>query len=711
MRKLRLDLEYCYGINELKTEFDFSNSNTVAIYAPNGVMKTSLANTFSDISQGQSPKERLFGNTPRFQILSDNAPITKDKILVIKSFENKYDSEKSITTLLVDEDSKTEYDEIYTDILKKKDSLINKLNRASGVAKKELEKILLSDFNKTDFFDFITKISLEDFETDFADIKYSEIFDKDVLEFLKNPEVIKNIRDYIEKYNTLIQNSKYFKKGVFNPAKADNVANTLKKENFFKAEHAIKLAGDDSTITDDDVLTTRLREERKEILENEELKKIESEIKKVSVQRFREILELHPILPELQNLNAFRIKLWKAYLKKEETTITDLIEIFADGKQKLEEIENRAQTQKTQWDIVVNKFKTRFYVPFEVSIQNKSNAILGKTAPNIVFDFKENNTGKHKELKREELEKVELLSQGEKRAFYLLNVMFNVEAKIKDEKDTLFLIDDIADSFDYKNKYAIVQYLKDISEISYFNQVILTHNFDFFRTIESRKIVKYSNCYYSFKERDKIVLEKAKWIKNPFIGDWKNNLSDTKKFIASIPFIRNIIEYTNGEADLGYLKLTSVLHWKSDTLSILCSDLESVFTSTIPNIIFPSNIPTSSKIVDILFREADNCLIAPEGINLENKIVLSVAIRLKAEEYMWSKVSDKSVISGSQTGKLFERFKSEFSCSMDEEIEKLEEVCLMTPENIHLNSFMYEPILDMSDFHLRELYKSIKELS
>ncbi len=33
----------------------------------------------------------------------------------------------------------------------------------------------------------------------------------------------------------------------------------------------------------------------------------------------------------------------------------------------------------------------------------------------------------------------------------------------------------------------------------------------------------------------------------------------------------------------------------------------------------------------------------------------------------------------------------------------IERVMLMTPENIHLNSFMYEPIIDMSDDHLRRL--------
>jgi len=40
----------------------------------------------------------------------------------------------------------------------------------------------------------------------------------------------------------------------------------------------------------------------------------------------------------------------------------------------------------------------------------------------------------------------------------------------------------------------------------------------------------------------------------------------------------------------------------------------------------------------------------------------------------------------------------------------LDAVVLMTPENIHVNSFMYEPIIDMSDAHLRKLYTDIHSL-
>lgn len=41
----------------------------------------------------------------------------------------------------------------------------------------------------------------------------------------------------------------------------------------------------------------------------------------------------------------------------------------------------------------------------------------------------------------------------------------------------------------------------------------------------------------------------------------------------------------------------------------------------------------------------------------------------------------------------------------------LEIVAMITPENIHLNSFMFEPILDMSLKYLYKIYNEIKLLS
>ena len=293
-----------------------------------------------------------------------------------------------------------------------------------------------------------------------------------------------------------------------------------------------------------------------------------------------------------------------------------------------------------------------------------------------------------------------MLSSGEERSLYLLNIIFEVEARKKDSQETLFIIDDIADSFDYKNKYAIIEYLKEMSEQDDFYQVILTHNFDFFRTIKGRLNLSRSDCcLMAEKTKGTIRFVRAEYLR-PF-QSLMGGLADDKKFVASIPFARNIIEYT---------KLTSVLHQKSDSNLITKKDIKTIYQGTFSN--NPTqNISDEGKgIVELIFELADNCLDDPEGINFENKILLSLAIRLKAEQYILGRITDKSEVSKNQTRELFDRFKREFGSSEPRKVETLDQVNLMTPENIHLNSFMYEPILDMSDEHLRRLYRDINDL-
>lgn len=709
MDKLSIKLENCYGIDKLEQEFDFSKCRAVAIYAPNGMMKTSFAKTFEAKSLGKEPLESLYNNASLAVIKTDGNNIDKNEIVVINSFEN-INTDKSVSSLLVDEISKNEYDQIFTEIAKQKTSLISKLNRISGIKQTEIENIIAADFNEKDFFKFLSNIDFENIDDEFSEIKLSEVFDIDVLAFLKKPDVINNINVYTEKYNQLLETSKYFKKGVFNPSKAESIAKVLLKENFFKANHKIRLDGDENEILNDNDFKDKLANERKDILENQELLKIENEIKKASVIKFREILEEHEnIIPELVDLTVFKKRIWNSYFAKEKDFIVELLNLFSNGKNRLEEIEELANNQRTSWEDVIEKFENRFFVPFNAIITNKSSVILGKSTPSIDLKFEHLKTNKKREVRKDDVEGLKFLSQGEKRALYILNLMFNIEARKKENKKTLFIIDDIADSFDYKNKYAIIQYLKDISEEPLFFQIILTHNFDFFRAVQNRNIASYKNLFLTYKSEDEIKLDSAKGIKNPFINDWKGNLDNPKKLIASITFVRNIIEYTKGDKDEDYKTLTYVLHWRSENQTILISHLKDIFLRIFPGINFNSEITQTEKVVDIIFNEAENCLVADEGINLENKLILSIAIRLYAEKYMWSKVSNQEIINGS-TGKLFSRFKKEFEGALDNEIKLLDEVNLITPENIHLNSFMFEPILDLSDVHLKELYNKLKVL-
>ena len=66
-------------------------------------------------------------------------------------------------------------------------------------------------------------------------------------------------------------------------------------------------------------------------------------------------------------------------------------------------------------------------------------------------------------------------------------------------------------------------------------------------------------------------------------------------------------------------------------------------------------------------------------------------------------------ITKNATNKLIHKYKERFPQNTSV-IKVLNQVNIMTPENIHVNSFMYEPILDMSNHHLKTLYTNVLSL-
>ena len=211
------------------------------------------------------------------------------------------------------------------------------------------------------------------------------------------------------------------------------------------------------------------------------------------------------------------------------------------------------------------------------------------------------------------------------------------------------------------------------------------------------------------KKTDGIDLVPADYINNPF-KHFLDNTNDNAKLLALIPFVRNIVEYTKGETDNDFLLLTSTLHIKDDTQNITVKDVKDIIKAT-----FNRDIPVTdeSKIVSELFLEtADTLLGRDASLGLENKIVLSVATRLKAEKFMITEINDDAflkTITKSQTAKIADRYIADNPKKTDE-ISVIKKVNLITPQNIHINSFMYEPILDMSDVELKELYKRVSSL-
>jgi ABC-type lipoprotein export system ATPase subunit/uncharacterized protein YqkB len=721
MHRLAVKLNNCYGIKKLHQDFDFSDHKAYAIYAPNGAMKSSLAETFKDVADGKPSRDRIFPARVCSRKITDEngVDLAPESVLVVRPYDEVLAHTEKTSTLLVDSKLREEYEQLHVDIKTAKDFFLKALKEQSG-SKKDLEQEVSLAFTTSSDAFYRALIRIKDEmhaqkDAPFADVDYDTIFDEKVIAFLGTKDIKVLIAEYVKRYNQLLDSSTYFKKGMFNYYNATTIAKTLADNGFFAAKHTVSLNADKTLeISSQKQLEDLIAKEKEGISKDKELRKKFADIDKLitknaNVRGFNAYLtEREDLLPKLADLETFKEEIWKSYFKAQEALYWDLIQKYEAVEKRKKEIEEAASKQRTQWEKVIEIFNTRFFVPFRLTAKNKVSVTLGQE-PLLSLGFTFEDGSESVPVEKEAL--MQVLSTGEKKALYILNIIFEIEVRRKAKQETVFVIDDIADSFDYKNKYAIVQYLQDIAVERLFNLIILTHNFDFFRTINSR-FVPYSNCLMAWKSGVGLTLTQAAGIKNVFVQDWKPKFfEDPRKMVASIPFIRNLIEYTRGSECPEFMKLTSLLHWKKDSQHITQAELDHIYNGLF--CVQGGWANATKPVVDVIREEAEKCLQASEGVNFENKIVLSMAIRLQAERMMVNKINDPKfvdAIASNQTPKLLSKYKQLFSQD-DQAIDIFQQVMLMTPANIHLNSFMYEPILDMCDEHLRKLYRDVLSLA
>ena len=208
------------------------------------------------------------------------------------------------------------------------------------------------------------------------------------------------------------------------------------------------------------------------------------------------------------------------------------------------------------------------------------------------------------------------------------------------------------------------------------------------------------------KDDNQISLVEELYQNQPFMH-WVKNLNNNHYLLASIPMVRNLFEYS-GDKDGNYKKLTNFLHYKEGTSELKIEELKNIYHYKLKS----ENVDKIENVDANYFENLKNCcnkIIKKKSyFNLEVKIILSIAIRLLAEKFMIKKIGNPVEITSNQTRELFDQYVRQFPD--EKNIQLLERVNLMTPENIHLNSFMYEPILDMEDRELRELYEDINNV-
>lgn len=728
MNTVKLELEYCYGIKQMETEFSFGRHHTQVVYAPNGMMKSSLARSLMGIS-GQCKEhasDRLHQDLPsKCDVLIDGVAARKEQIYVADPEDSKIDTTKVFSTFLADAHLKGEYDAIYQH-LKQYISQIDGPLRTVSISSNCMDE-LLEAFREspTDNIFSIMEALTVDIQTyaysNFG-FRYNYVFDKDgkVKKFVEKN--IGTLQEYIRQYDQLISTSSVFRTNgdkTFGTRQASKLLKSVEDGEFFDVNHKITLQNG-KEITTVIQFSELIEAEKNRILNDEELlknfNKITGEIdKNEELGFFKDVIVAHPeIILELGDYEDFRKKTWKGYLA--DTRVRPHLEeyytFYQSQKDRLNEIIRQAREQLPVWKEIVRIYNDRFHVPFRVNIENQDEIILNQSAAKLQFTYVDSGNAP---IEKSQQEMNAILSRGERRAFYILQLLFELEARKTSGIDNFIVFDDIADSFDYQNKYAIIEYLHDLDARSgNIYMLVLTHNFDFYRSLTSRLDLR-SCSWMAVKRQDGSIELKPGQYQKDLFSYFVSQDNDDKVFVSMIPFVRNLVEYTDGEGDAKYDTLTSCLHLKSNTMRITEDDVTSIIRhfSKGNGYARPASV---TPIYDVIIRTANNIVAEPNAdeVKIENKIVLSIASRLKAEVYLKHQLlasgltDDDLATSSNQTAYWIKLFN--VHCSADPQRSVIEQVNMLTPELIHINSFMYEPLIDLSVHHLIQLYNACSRL-
>lgn len=722
MSHLLIDIKNCYGIGRMTSDIELKDENPVAIvYAPNGTMKTSLTRIFQQILAGKAPCDDIYTDRESsYSITIDGTSIDKSNTYVFANTD--LDATKQISTFLANAQLRQQYEDIYQQLDKSKKTLTKRIKNLAQSS--DCEKEILAAFRTSDddnFFDCLVLIGQqldageEALEYDF---RFNDMFEEEgpIRDFISDNHA--TIVLYFNKYQELLSHSRLYSTGPqsFGTGQATTLLKSVSDNRFFLANHKFEL-GDGQVISSKSEMEQIIKEEKEAIITDPEITKLfetfeEKLQKNTGLRGFKDVIQSYPeLIPELLDYDRFQQKILRGYLSRCRVELHEVTTLYLSKRDELKDIISHAQHDVSQWEQVVNLFNTRFFVPFTLELQNKSDILLSSKTAELIFKYSD---GGEQPVAKERKTLIEHLSTGEQKAFFILQNIFELEARKAKGQQTLLVFDDVADSFDYKNKYAIIEYLHDLSQTGMFKMLILTHNFDFYRTVCSRL----RPCYAPFAYKDETTREvelksgiyKTDILKNRLL----KRLSDKRSFIASIPFVRNLIEYTEGDSTDKYHTLTACLHVKDTTPFITMADIMAVFQGSVQAAKTASITFGAENYLTALFAEADAIMRDPNEIDLVNKLVLSMAIRIKAEQYMRSVLTAEELSTvkdnNNLTSNLVGVFKQHYAAGLPEECRLMNRVLMLTSENIHINNFMFEPLVEISILHIKQLYAEIKAL-
>ena len=445
--------ENCYGIKEfdMGTGIDFTRSNKAIIYAPNGVMKTSFTKVFEDLSKGEASKDRIFPSAVTsysiryyttdyvFTSVNPRQIPSSDAVYVVNSFADNFEfTKETVSTLLADEATRNAYNVLMAQFMEKIKVFEAELASKAGLTKPKVKPTLISDLQlpaTADWPDIINalhdQLLVEEAITYLNEIKYADLMSEKAIAVYGKAEFRRYIQQYIERLGELLQDSELLG-NTFTDRSAEALTKSFTTNDLFSVNHKVVLR-DGTEIRSLDEWKQVVDSQIQRMYADDTLKTAFEKLKKLltannEVDKARQIIiENQQIIPLLFEIPRTKKRMWASYCSQMERPFDEYYGEITAFTTRVRELYERAEAQSERWKQVVEEFNRRFRVPFTVQINNKSNFILKDEAPNLSFVYKRGSGADEESTDLTKDALLPSLSMGEKRAMYLLYILFDLE--------------------------------------------------------------------------------------------------------------------------------------------------------------------------------------------------------------------------------------------------------------------------------------------
>ena len=728
-----IKLKNAFGIKELRKS-NLINGD-VLIYAPNGVMKTSFADALQSIKESNeiidafgeysSPAEYEIKQNGKVYSETNNDGSLQMIVFTSKTAKENIFTEPNIANIAMSAELRRSYDEQIkniSEIKKRIDSLVSITIKGAKRTVSGSWASIASIFDANSDLEVLEALYNYD-QTNtslFENAQFSKVCDDKIMKVFEDREFGEKVGIYKKIVEEKME-SEVLKNG-FDFTQLDSVSSSINSSNYFDAGHSMLIAN--KAITTREELQSLVDEQRKKVFGSPEVESAFSDVKSKltanpATRGFSDFLSSsRGIIDYSSDYNEARKIFCKTKVVGLEKDIQLLIRDYKLCLKKIDSLVAMAQEEESDWKRAKDLFNDRFSLN-RVDLEIVKRIENDVPVPRIVMIDK--NT------KREiDYSMKSRLSSGEMRALLILNLLFEIESKKKIWPDGFVLVlDDIADSFDYKNKYAICRYIEELFLNSLIQVVVMTHNYDFYRCCKffvnktrhkelvatrlRRGVIKLDNAGHSDLQNLSFTSNWKAMLMNDENSDDGRNIT----FLAYMPVLRNAIEVEkDSDYEHDYRLICQYLHYSKSTFSSSVVGIKNLFEK---HGIYLNDSFYTNSLKDIIHSayERYRAGLMIDQFDVRTKIALAIVLRILFEKFLIQKTKKPEFDYDEQNShkkyeQMYEQLLNKKMLS-PKDIENCEFAIIVANPYIHVNAFMYEQLIDNSGDRIVECIKHFEE--